>query len=273
MNIKKNLHRRAFTLVEIMVALAIFTMLVAAVYSTWIVILKSSQVGQEAAARIQRQRIAVRTIEDSLTCIQSFQGSFQYYSFILQNGDQPELSFVARLPDIFPRNGRFDSNLRRLTFTVEPDADSGNDLMLRQNEILKDMDSDEQAAPLVIARNVKNFLVECWDTNALDWTQEWDDTNAIPPMVRVTLAFVGNGDSGGNGPTMSITREITMPSSTVLTVQQVPRVGGGNSPVRKPNPNPGNGNQNGGNPNNNFNNGNNPYSPRTPFNGGRGNQQ
>ena len=294
MNVKKNLHRRAFTLIEIMVALAIFTMLVAAVYSTWVVILKSSQVGQEAAARIQRQRIAVRTIEDSLTCIQSFQGSFQYYSFILQNGDQPELSFVARLPDIFPRNGRFDSNLRRLTFAIEPDADSGNDLVLRQNEILKDMDSDEQATPLVIARNVKNFLVECWDTNALDWTQEWDDTNAVPPMVRVTLTFAENGDSTGNGPTVSIAREITMPSSTVLTVQQVPRVGGGggggrggggggngngqNGNGRGGNPNnnsnnPRNGNQNGGNPNNNFNNGNNPYSPRTPFNGGRGNQQ
>ena len=103
-----------------MVAIAIFTLLVAAVYSTWVVILKSSQVGQEAAAQAQRERIAIRTIEDSLTCIQSFQASMQYYDFRVTNGDQPALSFVARVPDVFPRNGRFDSHLRRLTFSVEP---------------------------------------------------------------------------------------------------------------------------------------------------------
>src|SRR5271170_16382 len=104
----------AFTLIEIMVAIAIFALLVAAVYSTWVVILKSSQVGQEAAAQAQRQRIAIRTIEDSLTCIQSFQASMQYYTFVVQNGDAPSLSFTARLPDTFLRSGKFgDFDSRR----------------------------------------------------------------------------------------------------------------------------------------------------------------
>jgi type II secretion system protein J len=243
MNLKKNRRHRAFTLIEIMVAIAIFALLVAAVYSTWAVILKSSQVGQAAAARVQRQRIAIRTLEDSLTCIQSFQASMQYYGFFVTNGDAPVLSFVARLPDIFPRNGRFDSNLRRLTFAVEPDADSGKDLVLRQNEILKDMDADEQAAPLVLARNVKDFVVECWDTNALDWAAEWDSTNTIPPMVRVTLSFGGGNDASSAAPTLVITREIAVPSITLPTQLQQPRIargggggagrggaGGGNNP-------------------------------------------
>ena len=170
----------AFTLIEIMLAIMIFSLVLAAIYSTWMLILRSTKVGQEAAAQVQRQRIAMRTIEDSLTCIQSFQASMQYYIFIVQNGDPPELSFVARLPDDFPRNGRFgDFNLRRLTFTVEPDADeaSENDLVLRQNPILMDMDQDEQNLPLVLARNVKSFTVECWDTNALDWR-----TNGTTPI-------------------------------------------------------------------------------------------
>ncbi len=159
-----------------MVAVAIFALLVAAVYSTWMVILKSAQVGNAAAARAQRERIAIRTLEDSLTCIQSFQASIGYYMFNVTNGDQPGLSFVARLPDVFPRNGKFDSNLRRLTFAVESTgsgADSERDLVLRQNPILMDQDADEQQIPLVLAKNVKDFLVECWDTNALDWVDEW----------------------------------------------------------------------------------------------------
>jgi prepilin-type N-terminal cleavage/methylation domain-containing protein len=226
----------AFTLIEIMVAIAIFMLVVAAVYSTWIVVLKSSQVGMKAAAQIQRQRIAVRTIEDSLTCIQSFQASMQYYSFVVQNGDQPELSFTARLPDNFPRSGRFvqpgtgrDFPVRRLDFTVEaPPAylgydNSEKDLVLRQNPILMDMDPTEQSTPLVLARNVKDFTVECWDTNQQEWATEWDDTNSIPPAIRVTLTL-----DGPDAPALPITRFIAVPSATMPAIVQTPApVGGG----------------------------------------------
>jgi prepilin-type N-terminal cleavage/methylation domain-containing protein len=233
----KNQRCRAFTLIEIMVAIAIFGMIVAAIYSTWVLILKSSRVGQEAAAQIQRQRIAVRTIEDSLTCVQSFQASMKYYYFVVQNGDQPMLSFTARVPAIFPRNGRFgDFNLRRLTFTVEAGPDSEKDLVLRQNPILMDVDSDEQSYPLILARNVKNFAVECLDTNN-GWVTEWNDTNSIPPQVRYTLVLGGHDDFRGAAPTLGITNVVTMRSSTMPSFVQMPRGGGGNNPNNPKNPN------------------------------------
>ncbi|HXI70645.1 MAG TPA: prepilin-type N-terminal cleavage/methylation domain-containing protein [Verrucomicrobiae bacterium] len=210
-------RRRAFTLVEVMVAIAIFALLVTAVYSTWVLLIKSSQVGQEAAAQVQRQRIAIRTLEDSLTCIQSFQASMQYYTFLVENGPQPQLSFVARVPDVFPRNGRFgDFNLRRLTFTVEAVSDSEKDLVLRQNPILMDVDPVEQSTPLVLARNVQDFIVECWDTNQLDWVDTWDNTNALPPMVRVTLALGSNlKNTSSKAPVNAVVREIAIPSGTM----------------------------------------------------------
>lgn len=229
MNRKKHFYRRAFTLIEVMVSLAIFALLVAAVYSTWVLIIKAAQVGQEAAAQVQRQRIAIRTIEDSLTCIQSFQASIQYYTFLVENGPQPQLSFVARVPDVFPRNGRFgDFNLRRLTFTVEAVSDSEKDLVLRQNPILMDVDPAEQATPLVLARNVKDFTVECWDTNALDWVDTWESTNSLPPMVRVTLVLGSNlKDKNSPGPTLAIAREIALPSGTMPSAVQGGQGSGG----------------------------------------------
>ena len=263
---------RAFTLIEIMMAIAIFSLLVAAVYSTWVVILKSAQVGQEAAAQAQRERIAVRTLEDSLTCIQSFQASMKYYTFNVTNGDQPALSFVARVPDVFPRNGRFDSNLRRLTFTVEPVSNSEKDLLLRQNPILMDMDEAEQATPLVLARNVKDFVVECWDTNEMDWATEWLSTNSLPPMVRVTLTFGGNPMGFGNAaPTTVVVREIAIPSGTLPAAAQTGMPFGGGGGVNVGGVRNGqNGNQPGGqNPNRNSN-PNNPNQPAFPG-GGFGN--
>ena len=222
---------RAFTLLEIMLAIAIFSLVMAAIYSSWMLILRATKVGQEATAQVQRRRIAVRTIENALMCAQSFQASIQYYTFIIQNGNEPLLSFAARLPDDFPRNGEFgDFNLRRVTFTVEAGPGSEKDLVLRQNPILMDMNQDEQEHPLVLARDLRSFVIECWDTNNLDWSDEWDNTNQLPALVRFTLVLGGNKNDnsfGDAGPTLAVTRVVAIPSGTVPAVVQTRMAGGG----------------------------------------------
>jgi len=226
--------RCAFTLIEVMIAITIFSLVIAAIYSTWTLILRATRVSQEAAAQAQRQRIAIRTIEDALTGIESFQADQQYYSFIVQNGQQPMLCFTARLPDDFPRNGKFgDFDVRRVLFDVEPvsspgDGSAENDLVLRQYPILTGMDQDEQQTPFVLARDVKTFTVECWNTNTMDWSDEWDNTNSIPQLIRVTLAFGGSSldNLGSTAPTWSVTRVIAVPSQMMPAVVQT---GGGNA--------------------------------------------
>jgi prepilin-type N-terminal cleavage/methylation domain-containing protein len=227
---------RAFTLIEVLIAITVFSLVMAAIYSTWLMIMRASHVGQEAAAQVQRQRIAVRTIEDALTCIQSFQASMRYYSFGVTNGDAPSLSFTARLPDNFLRSGKFgDYNVRHVTFSVEPGADSEKDLVLRQNPILMDMDADEQQTPLLLARNVQSFVIECWDTNAFAWDDEWDATNSIPPMVRITLALGGNSHNvGGAIPLRTVTRVVSMPSQTLPATVQTPPPGAPANPGAPP---------------------------------------
>jgi prepilin-type N-terminal cleavage/methylation domain-containing protein len=226
----------AFTLIEVMIAITIFSLVLAAIYSSWDLIWRASRVSQAAAAQVQRQRVAIHTIEDSLTCVQSFQASMQYYTFIV-NDDPPELQFTARLPDSFPRNGKFgDLNVRQLTFTIEPPPNSGSDfsgnnsekdLVLRQRPILLDLDADEQNNPLVLARNVQTFKVECWDTNQAEWVTEWDNTNSIPPIIRVNLVLGGNTKVfGGDAPTLAVTRVIAVPSQTMPTAAQAPGFNG-----------------------------------------------
>src|SRR5438309_9559508 len=87
----------AFTLIEILVAIGIFSMVLAAIYSTWTAILRSTKVGLEAAAAVQRARIAGRTIEETLASVQSFSLNQNYYAFVAENGSEATLSFVSRL--------------------------------------------------------------------------------------------------------------------------------------------------------------------------------
>jgi prepilin-type N-terminal cleavage/methylation domain-containing protein len=230
MNFKKQLRHGAFTLVEIMIAVTIFTLVLAAIYSSWTLILRATKVGQGAAAQAQRQRIAVQTIEGALMCAQSFQASIQYYTFIVQNGSEPVLSFAARLPDDFPRNGRFGGlNSRRVTFMLEAGQNWEKDLVLRQNPILMDLDQDEQNHPLILARNVKSFAIECLDTDTMDWVDQWDNTNQIPTMVRFTLVLGGNknGGFGDAGPELAVTRVVALPSVMVPRTVQTQIMGGG----------------------------------------------
>ena len=233
--------RRAFTLIEIMIAIAIFSMVLAAIYSTWASIMRATQVAQDVAGQAQRQRITLRTIEDSLMAVQSYQASPQYYCFIVENEEAPVLSFTARVPELFPRNGKFinpntgrDFNLRRLTYTLEAGQNGEKDLVLRQNPVLMDLDQDEKQYPLVLARNVRKFFIECWDTNKLDWSKEWLDTNSIPKLLRVNLVMGGNTAAGASAPDVAVARLFSLPSQTMPAGVQNgtvgPSVGGINPP-------------------------------------------
>jgi hypothetical protein len=202
-------------------------------------LLKSTKLAEDVANQSQRQRITLRTIEDSLMAIQSFQASPQYYSFVLENGSSPLLSFTARVPDVFPRNGKFvnpntgrDFNLRRLTYTVEPAANGEKNLVLRQNPVLMDMDEDEQKYPIVLAENVQKFSVECWDPQKQDWADEWLDTNSLPAMLRVELV-TGSTTTDAKAPPVTVTRLLSMPSQPMPAAAQNGQGGGppgGNQP-------------------------------------------
>jgi prepilin-type N-terminal cleavage/methylation domain-containing protein len=224
---QRRLKRYAFTLVEIMVAIAVFSMVLGSIYSAWMLLMRSTKISKDVAAQAQRQRIALRTIEDSLMAVQSFQASPQYYSFVVENEESPLLSFTARVPEMFPRNGKFinpntgrEFSLRRLAFSLQSASDGTKDLVLRQNPVLTDMDEDEQQFPLVLARNIRKFTIECWDTNKLEWSDEWLNTNAIPTLLRAQLVMGGNTAAGAGAPDVPVTRLFSLPSQMMPAAAQ-----------------------------------------------------
>ena len=185
--------KRAFTLIEILVAFAIFSMVLMAIYACWTLILKSAKVGQDAAAQIQRERIAMRTIKEALGCVLSFQADPQNYSFLAENSDNGFLSFVARLPEMFPRSSRmiFDGfDVRRVNFAVENGPDMQRQLVLRQTPLLKELNTDEKDFPFVVAKGVDKMELAFWDLKKSEWIDEWTRTNELPKMIKIKLEFV-----------------------------------------------------------------------------------
>ena len=217
-----------------MVAIGIFSMVLAAIYSSWTAILRASKTGLEAAASAQRARITIRVLEDSLGSAQSFQLNLPYYAFLAENGnDNATLSFVARLSESFPRSGKFgDLDVRRVTFSVQPAPDGSRQLVLQQNPLVMDLDADEKEHPIVLAKNVKGFDMLFWaeDKNPPDCVDEWKEqkTNQLPRLGMITLRLADNPHS--SQVTEEITRIINLPAKTVLPMWQMPRGGGNNPP-------------------------------------------
>ena len=208
-------YQQGFTIIEIMTAMMIFGMIVAAIFSTWSALMRGSAAGNHAAATAQRSRVALRTIEDALGSARSFAADVQYYTFDAENGNEPYLSFVSYLPPSFPRSGRFgEFNVRRVTFSVESGDSNSKQLVLRQAPVLMDMDEDEQNYPVVLANDVKKFEMEFWDKQKADWLDEWTQTNQIPQMVKFRMQL-------GGDPT-ELTRVVSLPSITVQSMWQIP---------------------------------------------------
>lgn len=205
-----------FTIIEILTAMAIFCMVVAAIFASWQAIMRGSASAKRAAATAQRSRVALRAIQQALASTRSFVADVDYYTFDAENGTEPYLSFVSRLPDDFLRSPRFgEFTVRRLTFTLEDGPDRQKRLVMRQTPVLEDMSEDEQNFPVVLANDVSKFEMQFWDKKEGQWDDEWTQTNQIPQMVKFTLQI---GDSSQD----EITRVVAIPSLAVQAGWQLP---------------------------------------------------
>jgi hypothetical protein len=176
-----------------MIAITIFGMVMVAIYSSWSAILRGSKAGLDAAAEVQRIRVSMRAIEESLASILLYTGNLQHYAFLADtttSSDFAELSFVARLPASFPGSGLFgDQVVRRVTFSVEPGTNGAPQLVLRQSPLLEATELVGEPYSIVLAPNVSLFAMEFWDARTSEWIPEWVYTNQLPKLVKVALGF------------------------------------------------------------------------------------
>jgi len=197
-------------------------MVLAAIFSSWTAILRATKVGLDAAAAVQRSRIVMRTIEDSLLCAQSFGLNQRYYGFEAKNGSDGYLSFVARLPESFPRSRKFgDLHVRRVTFSIESGAESRRQLVLRQSPLLMDQDKDENEHPLVLAKYASDFKIEFWNSRTGDWDDEWKQTNQLPKLVKFSLRLADNAHVARQAQ-QEMVRIVQLPATTVVGAWQLP---------------------------------------------------
>lgn len=206
-----------FTILELMLAIGIFALILTAIYSIWIAILKGTRVGQKAAAEVQRARVALRTLEDALNGAQFYAANHRYYNFEADtSGDFAAVSLAARLPDNFLGSEQYkqlQQKIRRVKFEVKPGKDGENDLLMTQWPILlpdKPANSGYEPYAITLAKDVTHFQLLFFDLQKGEWLEEWAYTNRLPRIVQIAL---GLGKSANNS---------RKPSELVYTLVALP---------------------------------------------------
>jgi len=77
---RRALPVRGFTIIEIMTAMVIFGMVVAAIFATWSAVTRGAVSGNRAVAAAQRSRIALQQLQQALGGTRSFVADVQYYT-------------------------------------------------------------------------------------------------------------------------------------------------------------------------------------------------
>lgn len=207
--------QRAFTIIEVLVATFILSLVLVSLYGSWQIIVRSTDRALQLTVDAQRARMAARTVEEALSSAMLFQANAPLYAFVADtSGEFSAVSFAGNLSESFPGSGYFGGErLRRVTFMVES-GEEGPELRLYQNSLLAPPDADVAAIPTVLARNVTAFQLEFWDTRSGEYATEWLLTNQLPQLVRITLGFGATGRNGQQ-PREIVTRTALISSTAV----------------------------------------------------------
>jgi general secretion pathway protein J len=180
-------NRRGFTLLELLLALAIAALVLAAAYAT----LFSLTQAQEHASRGMEQRRALRNSLDLLRRELSsvlFKSGDQRFRFLVQDRDfYGKPASIMQYATLAPPSEGLSSDLVRVRYqAVEDEATTVSLQRASQGLFL----TEERTTDYPLLESLEGFLVECYDGSK--WVKTWDTTmtSSLPKMIRVTVSLL-----------------------------------------------------------------------------------
>lgn len=180
-------NRQGFTLLELLLALAITALVLAAAYTT----LFSLSRAQEHAARGMEQRRALRNSLDLLRRELSsvlIKAGDQRFRFMVQDRDfYGKPASTMQYATLAPPSEGISSDLVRVRYQTT-EEDGGTLLLQRSSRGL--FLSEEASSGYPLLSNLEGVLVECYDGSK--WGKTWDTTltPSLPKMIRVTITLL-----------------------------------------------------------------------------------
>lgn len=218
---KTNKTRLGFTLVEVLLAVTILSLVITAVYATWSTTLMAWRRGSNASEVFQRQRVVIDILSELAQSVVYFAASPDMYAVTGTSkpnwGDS--VSFVTASDVALPPSEAIDAGMRRVTISMEQD-DYGRKYLAIVNAPAVSANSsntttlaDTTLQAHVLSMDVSGFFVRYLDPRDGTWHDAWEESSLIPSAMEFTVVF---GEQGGRLPPITVTRAVDLPVAAYI---------------------------------------------------------
>jgi len=217
-----NRKRAGFTLVEILAAVAILSLVLVGVYGLWSGSLRGWRRGGEATEVFQRQRVVMETLAQLAQSVVYFSTSPNLYAVVgIKNpGLGDSVSFVTASDAFLPPSEATDVGMRRVTISLEQDDYRRTYLaIVNQPALGVTDDSKQELQAHVVSMDVSGFFVRYLDPRDGAWYDKWEELNLIPAAMEFTVVF---GRPGDQIPSVTVTRAIDLPVADFVAHGTIP---------------------------------------------------
>jgi prepilin-type N-terminal cleavage/methylation domain-containing protein len=204
--------RAAFTLVEILLAVAILGMVITAVYATWSAGLAGWKRSSSVSESLQRERVVLDTLMDLTSSLVYFGSKDRIYAVQglhdMAKGDS--ISFVTGSDALLPATEILAAGMRRVTIAMGHDEAGRNLLGMVNQSALGTEANNEELQQRVLCMDVTGFGVRYRDPRNGVWQEKWEEDGVLPSAVEYTVAF---GGADPRTPPIVVTRAIEIPAA------------------------------------------------------------
>ncbi|MBX7147839.1 prepilin-type N-terminal cleavage/methylation domain-containing protein [bacterium] len=194
-----------FTLVEVMVAVALITAMSLTSYSVLNGSLNAKKRLEKKEERLHGVRVSLNKLAEDLTqafvADPSFAGTENYYKTYFQ-GKRDELKFSGFVHYHFMENAK-DSDQALVRYFTKTSSDRDLGLVLRRSETAMLVpDTEKDPRDFEVMSNIKKITFTYYDAEKEDWVSDWDSEKAsnlgkLPRAVKIeiTVAEADGNDS------------------------------------------------------------------------------
>ena len=204
-------RRAGFTLVEMLISMTLLSLVMTLVYTSFGQVSTRALAMRDLLTEQQELRLLMRLVSDDIAAAQWLsrfsEKSNQLRTGIiadtqtLQGEEFTRIRFHAARPARFHRRlpPGMDPALHEVEYFVRPARDGDTLEMVRREDFYLDDDMDDGGLSVVVAENIKSFLVEFIPPRAQgggteeSWRKSWDSNTRnkgqrMPRALRLTLA-------------------------------------------------------------------------------------
>jgi len=203
-------RHNAFTLLEVLLALTILSLLVLAVGVTWSSGLRGWRRGGSVADSVQRQRVVTETLSELTRSL--FFVSFGRDTALRGTHDDDlgdTVSFVTGSELFLTPDMQALAGLRRVTIGLQRDDLGRTYLGIQDATALAPEDVDTGTNQWrVLSRDVSAFAVRYFDWRMGEWSDDWTAPRIYASELEYTMAFGGQDEQS---PPVIVRQQVDLP--------------------------------------------------------------